>query len=90
MISKKSGSTLTAFVRLTGNMFNELTPRTGDLTILIIKKHSIVLMAIANANCKFIYCNVGTNGCFSDGGALNHTTFYEKLINNGLKIPEPT
>jgi len=47
-------------------------------------------MAIANANCEFIYCSVGTNGRISDGGVLNHTKFYEKLINNDLKIPEPT
>lgn len=47
-------------------------------------------MAIANANCEFIYCSVGTNGRVSDGGVLNHTNFYEKLINNGLQIPEPT
>jgi len=47
-------------------------------------------MAIANANCQFIYCSVGTNGRVSDGGVLNHTNFYEKLINNGLQIPEPT
>lgn len=53
------------------------------------KTHSIVLMAIANANCEFIYCSVGTNGRVSDGGVLNHTKFYEKLINNNLQIPEP-
>lgn len=47
-------------------------------------------MATANANCEFIYYNVGTNGRVSDGGVLNHTKFYEKLINNNLKIPEPT
>lgn len=47
-------------------------------------------MAIANANCEFIYCSVGTNGCISDGGVLNHTKFYEKLINNDLNIPKPT
>lgn len=30
------------------------------------KTHSIVLMAIANANREFIYCSVGTNGRVSD------------------------
>lgn len=52
------------------------------------KTHSIVLMAIADANCEFIYCSVGTNGRVSDGGVINHTTFYEKLICNQLNIPE--
>lgn len=77
-------------MQLTGNVFKLFPPRTVDLTISIIKKHSIVLMAIANANCEFIYCSVGTNGRVSDGGVLNHTKFYEKLINNDLKISEPT
>lgn len=47
-------------------------------------------MSIANANCKFIYCSVDTNGRVSDGSVLNHTKFNEELINNDLKIPEPT
>lgn len=46
-------------------------------------------MAIANANCEFIYCDVGTNGRISDGGVIANTTFYEKLINNDLKLPNP-
>lgn len=46
-------------------------------------------MAIANANCEFIYCDVGTNGRISDGGVINNTVFYEKLIDNRLNIPEP-
>ncbi|XP_046682066.1 putative nuclease HARBI1 [Homalodisca vitripennis] len=52
------------------------------------KTHSIVLMAVANAHCEFIYCDVGTNGRISDGGVLNNTIFYEKLINKQLNIPE--
>ncbi|CAH1972594.1 unnamed protein product [Acanthoscelides obtectus] len=46
-------------------------------------------MAIANANCEFIYCDVGTNGRISDGGVIANTTFYEKLANNDLKLPNP-
>lgn len=53
------------------------------------KTHSIVLMAIANAHCEFIYCDVGTNGRISDGGVINNTLFYEKLVNKQLNIPEP-
>jgi hypothetical protein len=26
------------------------------------KSHSVVLMAIANANCEFLFCDIGTNG----------------------------
>uniref|UniRef100_A0A2H8TW77 Putative nuclease HARBI1 n=2 Tax=Melanaphis sacchari TaxID=742174 RepID=A0A2H8TW77_9HEMI len=53
------------------------------------KTHSIVLMAIANAHCEFIYCDVGTNGRISDGGVINNTIFYERLVNNQLDIPAP-
>ncbi|XP_050504264.1 putative nuclease HARBI1 [Diabrotica virgifera virgifera] len=53
------------------------------------KTHSIVLMAIANAHCEFILCDVGTNGRISDGGVINNTLFYEKLINHQLNIPGP-
>lgn len=53
------------------------------------KTHSIVLMAIANANYEFILCDVGTNGRISDGGVINNTLFYDKLVNKELNIPKP-
>ncbi|KAJ8939877.1 hypothetical protein NQ318_023217 [Aromia moschata] len=53
------------------------------------KGSGVVLMAIANANCEFLYCDIGTNGRISDGGVINNTNFYEKLVNNELRIPKP-
>lgn len=49
--------------------------------------HSVVLMAIANANYEFILCDVGTNGRISDGGVIENTNFYQKLIDGSLNIP---
>lgn len=49
--------------------------------------HSMVLMALANANYEFILCDFGTNGRVSDGGVLDHTKFYDKLVNCSLKLP---
>lgn len=49
----------------------------------------MVLMACANANYEFIWCEFGTNGRISDGGAIKNTQFYERLITNGLDIPPP-
>lgn len=46
-------------------------------------------MAIANANCEFVYCDVGTNGRISDGGVMANTIFFEKLLRGDLKIPKP-
>ncbi|KAG5863759.1 hypothetical protein JTB14_030616 [Gonioctena quinquepunctata] len=73
-----------------GKHIRIIPPKGGGSYYFNYKKtHSIVLMAVANANCEFIYCDVGTNGRISDGGVLSHTTFYEKLVNNDLQIPKP-
>lgn len=52
--------------------------------------HSIVLMAIVNANYEFIMVDVGTNGRVSDGGVLYYTDFWEQFQNNQLNIPQPS
>ncbi|XP_061717342.1 putative nuclease HARBI1 [Cydia pomonella] len=51
------------------------------------KKHSMVLMAIVDAQYQFILCDFGTNGRISDGGVLQNTTFFQKLQENDLNIP---
>lgn len=50
-------------------------------------KHSMVLMAIVDANYQFLLCDFGTNGRISDGGVLQNTEFYKKLQDNNLEIP---
>lgn len=49
--------------------------------------HSLVLMAIVNAKYQFMYIDIGINGRISDGGVLQHTTFFQKLENSELQIP---
>lgn len=49
--------------------------------------HSLVLMAIANANYEFIGVDFGANGRLSDGGVIEFTPFYRKLINGELNLP---
>lgn len=51
------------------------------------KTHSVVLMAIANANYEFIMCDIGTNGRVSDGGVIDNTIFMKKLLGNKLDLP---
>ncbi|XP_030750675.1 putative nuclease HARBI1 [Sitophilus oryzae] len=51
--------------------------------------HSIVLMALADANYKFLYINVGSMGRISDGGVFNTCSLATKLENNSLNIPKP-
>lgn len=53
-------------------------------------RHSMVLMAIVDANYRFIMYDFGTNGRVSDGGVLQNTKFFERLENNRLNIPKPS
>lgn len=49
--------------------------------------HSIILLAVADANYKFIYVNVGVNGRVSDGGAFRESTLAKALECNSLCFP---
>lgn len=48
---------------------------------------SVVLLAIVDANYKFIYIDVGAFGKESDSTIFERTPFYRKLENNELNIP---
>lgn len=61
--------------------------------------NSIVLLALVDANCRFLYINVGCNGRISDGGVLRESNLtqlieeaaqnfsLEKTIGNGRTLP---
>lgn len=49
---------------------------------------SVVLFAIVNANYEFIYVHTGSEGSQSDGGIFKKTSFYARLSNNNLHLPE--
>ncbi|CAI6346371.1 unnamed protein product [Macrosiphum euphorbiae] len=49
--------------------------------------YSMVLMALVNSNYEFIYVDIGKNGRCSDGGVIEHTTFYKKLLAGTLDLP---
>lgn len=50
---------------------------------------SIVLLALADANYKLIYVDVGCKGRISDGGVFNNSTLYNAIERNMLGIPPP-
>lgn len=50
---------------------------------------SIVLMAVADANYKFIMIDVGSYGKDSDGGILSNSNILKRLENKTLKLPYP-
>ena len=49
---------------------------------------SIVLMAMCDANNKFIFVDVGSYGSNSDGGVLANSNFYNLMDSNSLGIPK--
>ncbi|XP_049538819.1 uncharacterized protein LOC125953363 [Anopheles darlingi] len=51
--------------------------------------NSIVMLALVDADYKFLYVNVGGQVSISDGGIFRNTQLYRELENKALDIPEP-
>ncbi len=52
-------------------------------------RFSVVLMAVADANYKFIYANVGIQGRLSDGGIFGHSDLRAAMDGGLLNVPPP-
>lgn len=50
----------------------------------------MVLLALVDADYKFVYVDVGTNGRVSDGGVFAQSSLNRALNDNSLNIPGPT
>lgn len=48
---------------------------------------SLVLQAVADANCKFIFIEAGAYGKQSDGGTLRKSAIFSRLENHTLNVP---
>ena len=50
---------------------------------------SVVLLAVVDADYKFIFADVGCQGRISDGGILRNSLFWKALVNGSLGLPQP-
>src|SRR4051812_14746777 len=57
--------------------------------ILFIGTFSNVLLAIADAQYKFIYISYGSYGYESDGGIFDRSDFRKRMRDGTLCLPEP-
>lgn len=65
-----------------------LPPPNSGSTYFNYKHHfSLILLALVDVNCRFIYVDVGAHGRMSDGGVYNNSSLSQALENNTLNIP---
>ncbi|XP_028132028.2 uncharacterized protein LOC114327552 [Diabrotica virgifera virgifera] len=71
-----------------GKHINFRAPRSSGSYYYNYKgQFSIVLMAVANAEYKFLYINVGVNGRMSDGGVFRESSLKKAMERNLLNFP---
>jgi hypothetical protein len=64
--------------------------KSGSLYFNYKKTFSVVLLACADANYKFIFVDIGAYGSNSDGGIFRYSVFGEAFENNDLSVPPPS
>ena len=63
-------------------------PNSGSFYFNYKHDFSVVLMALVNAEYRFLFVEVGCNGRISDGGVFTASALYRALESNLLQIPD--
>ena len=63
-------------------------PHSGSLYFNHLGSFSIVLMALVDADYRFIFVDIGDLGSNSDGGVFSHSAFGKAYINGQLHVPQ--
>ena len=58
------------------------------MTFTIISVFSLVLLALVNADYRYLWVDVGSNG-YSDAQIFNHSKLRRKIENGTLGLPQP-
>ena len=75
---------------LDGKHVNIIPPaNSGSYYYNYKQRFSIVLMALVDADYKFIFVDIGCNGRVSDGGIFRESTLSAALESNALDFPPP-
>ena len=64
-------------------------PNSGSYFFNYKHSFSIVLLALVDANYRFLYIDVGCNGRISDGGVYRNSELSDAIKNNSLHFPRP-
>ncbi|XP_064107954.1 uncharacterized protein LOC135216512 [Macrobrachium nipponense] len=60
----------------------------GSLHFIYKKFHSIVLMALSDAKCKFLFVDIGAEGDVGDGGTWQKCNLARAITNNRAGLPQ--
>lgn len=63
-------------------------PRSGTMFYNYKQYFSIVLQAVSDANCKFIFTEIGAYGKQSDGGTFRSSQMYKLMVRQRLNVPD--
>lgn len=64
-------------------------PHAGSTHFNYKKQHSIVLLAVCDADYRLLYVDAGLNGRISDGGVYNRSNLAKALAENTVNLPPP-